>query len=349
MTRQREGESDMAQSGTPGLGTGWSEAFMGGSPEAERALFAGAFPQVGAIQEFVAQKQHAAVRRAFHNKGVAFRVEFEVSSALPDTLRVGFLVPGATYGGFGRFSRSQSFHGTDQELDQRGFAFRLETPDGPQDFLFSNTPSSFAPNPVMFLQVATIFMKNAKPIAALKLLRAVGIREGIRVLRNLLSAPDRSMALTSLRFWSRTPFAFGSVASRLMVRPTSEPRRIEATKDPDALSADLAADLHEHSRSFELCALLFIDDKATPIEDSSSTWPAAENAPVVIGRVTLPQQDLDGAEGRALAERVERAEAFSPWNTPCLRPLGRTNRARREAYHESAAHRGAPVAPGAQP
>jgi hypothetical protein len=297
----------------------------------------------------VADKQHADIRRAFHNKGAAFAVEFEVSPDLPANLTVGFLTPGATCQGFGRFSRSQSFHGTDQELDQRGFAFRLETPDGPQDFLFSNTPSSFAPDPVMFLRVATIFMKNAKPIAALKLFRAVGIPKGIRVLRNLLSAPDRSLAWTSQRFWSRTPFEFGPMASRLMVRPMSESRQVEDKKNPDALSADLAADLRQRSRSFELCALLFVDDKATPIEDSSSTWPAAEAAPVVIGRVTLPQQDLDGVEALELAARVESAEAFNPWNTPCLRPLGRTNRARLEAYHRSAAKRGAPVAVGGQP
>jgi catalase len=112
---------------TTGAGTGWTEAFMGGSREAERALFADAFPSVEAIQEFVATKQGAPIRRAFHNRGAAFTVEFEVSPDLPGELRVGFLSPGATYRGFGRFSRSQSFHGRDNELDQRGFAFRLDT------------------------------------------------------------------------------------------------------------------------------------------------------------------------------------------------------------------------------
>jgi catalase len=339
----------MAQSTSVGLGTGWSEVYMGGSREAERALFAAAFPRVEAIQEFVAQKQHAVIRRAFHNRGVAFTVEFEVSPDLPDHLRVGFLTPGAAYRGFGRFSRSQSFHGRDGELDQRGFAFRLETPGRSQDFLFSNTPASFAPDPVMFLRVATIFTENSKPIVPFKLFRAIGIREGVRVLRNLLQAPDRSVAFTSQRFWSRTPFEIGATASRLFVRPISEPRRVEDTKDPDFLTVDLRQDLRQRARSFELCAQLFVDETTTPIEDSSHEWLETVARPVVLGRVVLPQQDLDGAQARELADRIDRSESFNPWNTPCLRPLGRTNRARREAYNRSATNRGAQIVPAGQP
>ena len=44
--------------------------------------------------------------------------------------------------------------------------------------------------------------------------------------------------------------------------------------------------------------------------------------------------------------RVERSEALSPFNTPCLRPLGRTNRGRIEAYRRSASRRGASSALG---
>ena len=57
----------------------------------------------------------------------------------------------------------------------------------------------------------------------------------------------------------------------------------------------------------------------------------------------------DSAESRELGQRVETSEAFNPWNTPCLQPLGRTNRARRLAYDRSAANRGAPLPLHAQP
>lgn len=331
----------MASSTDVGPGTGWQERYMGGSPEAERSLFATVFPRVDAIQEHVARTQGAEVRRAFHNKGVGLSVEFQVAADLPEHLRVGFLRPGATYRGIGRFSRSQSLHGRDGDLDQRGFAFRLETDEGPQDILLSNTPTSFAPDPVMFLRVATIFARSSRLLAPVRVMRAVGIRRGIRVLLNVLNAPDRAVSFTSQRYWSRTPFQFGAAAARLFVRPTSPPRRVRTADDPDYLTTDLRIDLREHARSFELAAQLFVDERQTPIEDSNRAWLEAVARPVVLGTVTIPAQDLDGSEARDLADRIERSETFNPWNTPCLRPLGRTNRARLEAYNRSAAKRGA--------
>jgi hypothetical protein len=315
---------------------------MGGSPEAERTLLDRILPQVDRIQELVAQKQCAHPRRAFHNKGVAVELRFEVSRDLPGHLQVGFLRPGATYPGFGRFSRSQSFHRPDNERDQRGFAFRVQTGDGPQDFLLSNTAVSFARDPVQFLKVALIFAESLRPIAALRLLPALGPLEGVRVALNLLRSPDRRITFTSQRYWSRTAFEFGDAAARLFVRPLAEPRRVGKSEDPDILTSDLKVELRERPMTFELCAQLFVDEERTPIEDASREWFESVAVPVVLGRVVVEQQDLDSAAALELARRVEASEAFSPRVTPALRPLGRVNRARGDAYGRSAARRGAP-------
>ena len=141
---------------------------MSGNVEAERALFAEIMPRVERIQDAVAAKQRSTVKRAFHNKGTVVSIRFDVAPALPEVLRVGFLRPGASYPGFGRFSRSQSFHRRDGDRDQRGFAFRLETDDGAQDVLLSNTPASFARDLVQFLTVTTLFAEHALPIAAVR-------------------------------------------------------------------------------------------------------------------------------------------------------------------------------------
>jgi Catalase len=310
---------------------------MGGSPEAERALFDGILPRVERIQDIVAARQRAAVRRTFHNKGLGFRIRFDVDPSLPQALRVGFLQPGASYTGFGRFSRSQSFRGRDGDRDQRGFAFRIETGEGPQDILLSNTPASFARDPVQFMTVATLFAESPLLLAALRVFPAVGLREGFRILRDLLGAPDRSLAFTAQRYWSRTPFEIGQTAARLFVRPMAAARRVAAKDDPDFLTTDLVAELREGSRSFELCAQLFVDEARTPIEDSSRAWDERVAPPIVIGTVVLPQQDLDAPEARELASRVEKA-SFSP-KVSRFRPLGRMNRARVPAYDRSAEHR----------
>lgn len=339
----------MAHGTGPGPGTGWRETYMGGSEEAEKALFRQVLPGVEAIQETVARRQNAADRRAFHNKGVAITVSLEIAHDLPEHLRVGILQPGATYRGFGRFSRSQSFRARDKDLDQRGFAFRLDAPDGPQDFLFSNTPVSFARDPVVFLQVARIAARSHRLLVPPRLILALGIRDGLRVLRNIFAAPDRAIAFTAQQYWSRTPFQIGAAAGRLFVRPVSAGRRVEATDDPDYLSRDLADELRRGSRSFELCTQLFVDEARTPIEDASHPWLESDAPPVRLGTVVIPQQDLDGPEAKALEQRVEESESFNPWNTTGLRPLGRSNRARLEAYNRSAAGRGAPVRPRPQP
>ena len=310
------------------VGTGWAEIYMGGSVEAERALFAEIMPRVERIQDAVAANQRSTVKRAFHNKGTVVSIRFDVAPALPEVLRVGFLRPGASYPGFGRFSRSQSFHRRDGDRDQRGFAFRLETDDGAQDVLLSNTPASFARDPVQFLTVTTLFAEHALPIAAIRVLPAVGLREGIRILRDLLGAPDRTVAFTAQRYWSRTAFQVGDAAARLFARPTTDVRRVETKDDPDFLTTDLAEELRSRSRSFELCAQLFVDEARTPIENSSKVWDEGIAPPVVIGTITIPSQDLASPDALELATRVETLEAFSPIVTSSLRPLGRMNRAR---------------------
>jgi hypothetical protein len=320
-------------------GTGWTEVFMGGSAEAEQAIFARHMASVERIQDVVARKQQQQPRRAFHNKGTVVVIRFDVAPDLPEILRAHFLKPGASYPGFGRFSRSQSFRERDGDRDQRGFAFRIETDAGPQDLLFSNTPASFARDPVQFLKVATLFAESPRPLAALRVLPAVGLREGIRILRDLLRMPDRTLAFTSQRYWTRTPFAIGDVAARLFVRPTSAIVHVAATDDPDFLATHLAADLSEGPMALDLCAQLFVDETRTPIEDSSRIWDEGVAPPIVIGTVTIPQQDLSSEEAGALATRVERSEAFNPIVTPGLRPLGRMNRARVLAYARSADHR----------
>jgi hypothetical protein len=327
------------------LGTGWQERFMGGSPEAEAALLREVLADIERIQDIVAGRQAAAVHRAFHNKGQALEIEFTVSPDVPPELQLAYLRPGTTYRGFARFSRSQSFHAKDGDLDQRGFAFRIETPAGPQDVLLSNTPVSFARDPIQFLTVARMFVESRKPIAAVRVILAIGLSEGIRVLRNLLGAPDRTVAFTSQPYWSRTPFAFGSSAARLVARPLGPARRVEDRSGDDYLSTDLAAELAAGPRSFELQAIPFLDDARTPIENASHEWPESLATPIPLGRVTLLQQNLASPAAVELEERVERQEAFNPWNTPGLLPLGRTNRSRRVAYGRSARHRGAGMSP----
>lgn len=317
---------------------------MGGSPDAEQRLFAEVLPRIVGIQRTVSSRQGATIRRAFHNKGDPLQVRFEVADTLPAPLQVGFLRPGAKYEGFGRFSRAQSYNRKDLSFDGRGFAFRIATEDGPQDFLLSNTPVSFAPDPVIFVKAGEVFANSNVLTAPFKLIVALGACMGLRVTGNLLfGTPARRITLTSQRYWSRVPFQLGAIALKLVAVPVPADEVRCSGSGPDFLTHQLRDDLRHSDRTFSLHAQLFVDEARTPIEDASREWKERDTPLAPIGRVVIPRQDLDEPASRAWAASIESEAAFNPWNTAHLRPVGSMNRARRQAYDVSATTRGGRV------
>lgn len=321
-------------------GTGWAETFLGGSREAEQKILEEILPKVEEIQGIVSGRQDAPVRRGFHNKGTIVRIAFKVVNDLPEHLQVGFLKPGACYEGFGRFSRSQSMFRADESVDQRGFAFRVETDEGPQDFMFSNTPISFAEDPHTFLKGGRIFASSVKPMIPIKLILTFGFKKGIRILKDVLGSPDRSFSFTSQRYWTRVAFQIHEAAASFTVVPDPDQPVKVPTDGPDYLTDALKQELKQGGRKFILGAQFFVSEDKTPIENANQEWKESDSPLVPVGEVILPQQDLDSDEAKTLAERVENTEAFSPWNTRHLHPLGAMNRSRLEAYDRSARGRG---------
>ena len=290
----------MTEKPAAGAATGWKEMFMGGSPEAEQRLFSEVLPKIPAIQRTVSAQDAATIRRAFHNKGDPLKLRFEVSNELPPALQVGFLRPGARYEGFGRFSRAQSHNRKDSSFDGRGLAFRLVTDDGPQDVLLSNTPVSFAPDPVTFVKAGKIFANHNMFVAVVKLPFALGPCRAVKVAANLAATtPDDRISLTSQRYWSRVPFRLGAVALKLVAVPVPPGEVRCSGEDPDFLTEQLRDDLRQGDRIFTLHVQLFVDEGRTPIEDASKEWKEADSPLVLIGTVTIPRQDLDDEASRA--------------------------------------------------
>ena len=320
-------------------GTGWQEEYIGGSLEAEARALAEVMPLVKEIQQTVAKRQSAEIRRGFHNKGSVVRVRLDVKPDIPEHLRVWPLLPNASLEGFARFSRSQSLYQPDLAPDQRGFAFRVTEGDRRQDFLFSNTPVCFAPDPVVFLKAGIIFAGTARLLLPLRMLFRFGPFETIRMLKLALVAPRANLGFTHQSYWSRTPFAIESSAVKFMIRPRALQTEETHTQATGALALEehLQGELSMGERQFELCVQHYVDADRTPIERSDVPWDPSAAPDRVIATLTLPQQDPD----KELVERVESAEAFNPWVTEAILPLGRMNRARREAYRLSAVKRGA--------
>ena len=108
----------------------------------------------------------------------------------------------------------------------------------------------------------------------------------------------RSVALES--YWSRGAIRWGDHAVRYLLRPASnapgapDPPR----KDPEYLSKEAALRLAAGDIEFELCLQLYVDERATPIEDTAIKWSETKAPEVCVARLRIPSADAGTAAAR---------------------------------------------------
>jgi catalase len=304
----------------------------------------------------------AALRRGFHAKGIGVRGKFQVRSDIPVHLQVGLFKPGATYEALVRFSNARGEVLGDLSKDQRGIAVRLKTISGEslsagddsdiQDFLLSNTPISFARNPVQFIEVGEIILEGVAGVIP-QLVRKYGFKEARRILGVFLAPVISFQPLQTNTYWSRTSYKFGDYSIRYLLRPSEGMKVLSAVEQlsgvlrsllqgapqkEDYLREKLREGLHAGEVCFDFCIQLFVDEKRTPVEHAFIEWKESDSPPIPIASLVIPKQDLDAG----LQQEFERM-ALNPWNTRDFTPLGLINLARKNVYGASASHRGATV------
>jgi hypothetical protein len=308
----------------------WAESYLGGSREEEERRIQGFVDEIHDVQERNANG--GIVRRAFHAKTDAglTNAEFRVAHDLDDELTSGIFVAGAVYPATVRFSNAAGTIGADSKPDLRGIAIRV---DGVQDFLLTNAPASHARDAEQFMAAAKA-ATQPKPLAILGLLRALGARETLRMLRAVRAASRRVESLAMESYWSRAPFELGTQAVKFKLAAAAAVDGRDANGGPEYLREDLAQRLRTGPLTFPFQAQRFVDEQRTPIEDGAVEWKESDSPPETIAELVLPQQDLTG-EADALVEKL----TFTPWNTTSIRPLGSLNRARKLVYEASAEQR----------
>ena len=312
----------------------------------------------------MAQKRNpsAALRRGFHAKGTGVRARFQVGTDIPGHLQVGLFRPGVTYDALVRFSNARGEVLGDLSKDQRGIAIRLKTIPGErlspaddsniQDFLMTNTPISFARNPVQFIEVGEILLGGIGGVVP-RLVKKYGFKEARRILGVFLAPVISFMPFQMNQYWSRTSYKFGEYAIRFLLRPSAGMRVLSTraqlsgvlrsvlqggSRKEHYLREKLREGLEEGEIKFDFCVQLFVDEKRTPIEDAFIEWKESDSPPLPIATLIIPRQELDAQ----LQEHMERM-AFNPWNTDELTPLGLINLARKNVYDASAVYRGGSV------
>lgn len=296
--------------------------------------------------------------RALHAKGIAgVRAELVVPPGVPPAARVGIFATPGTYRAYVRFSNGSALHQPDAKPDVRGMAVKVLGVPGTklipgmesattQDFL--TIRNAFAPfrGPDEFVWVACE-AGNALTFLPKALLH-LGPARALRLIRTLatnLKVPYPSAAVST--FHSALAIRFGDYAVRYSIaaQDHSTPPPPGPGAGPDLVRDDLRARLARGPIHYEFRVQFYVGEDVTPIEDSSTEWPAGVSPFVSIARLTIPAQDLDSDEGRRLGAYVEQL-SFNPWHAPVeFRPLGAMMRARSAAYRVSTRARGAAAEP----
>jgi len=301
----------------------------------------------------------ATLKRGFHAKGTGVRAKFKINSDIPKDLQVSFFQPNAEYEALVRFSNARGEVLGDLAKDQRGAAIRVKTVQGKsltpddysdiQDFLMTNTPISFARNPVQFIEVGEILLGGIGLVIP-RLIQKYGFKEAKRILGVFLAPLISFKPLQMNQYWSRTSYKFGEQSVRYLIRPGKGSKMLSSSeqffgvlrsvfqgipKKEFYLKEKLREALQEEDLRFEFCIQLFIDDKRTPIEDAYIEWLESDSPPIPIATLTMPRQEFN----EHLQADMEKL-AFNPWHTKELTPLGLINLARRKVYDASAFNRG---------
>lgn len=301
----------------------------------------------------------AGMSRALHAKHTGcFAAELHVGADLPEHARVGLFAAPKVWRAYVRFSNGSSAHQPDRTPDVRGIGIKvLDVPGrkilpglegaSTQDFLLIQSPSTPFRGSDDF--VGLVWAARSKALALPRLLWRFGPGGVARLLgrlRSSLGAPVRSLA--EQRYWSALPTKHGAYAVRWGLRPRAtgdSPAAVGTPASADHLRDDLVQRLRQGPLEWDLMAQFFEDEARTPIEDASVAWPEDVAPFVTLARLSLPKQDADSSEGRALQQTIERL-SFDPWHaTEDFRPLGEMMRARKTAYKVSAIERKAELDP----
>jgi len=295
------------------------------------------------------QRARGGKDRALHAKQHAgLRAKFEVLGDLPEHARVAMFAEPKTFDAYVRFSNGSGARVSDDKPDVRGLAIKVLGVPGKklipgledattQDFLFINSDAlafSSVDDFVWFAQAAA----GSPALLPLKLFAHFGLGT-FAFLKKAMASTKKIASLATQTYFS-APTRFGDYAVRFSLAP----KQTDEGAGGASLADEIAARLAKGDLAWDVRAQFFVGEDKTPIEDSSIAWDAPF---VTLARLTIPQQDVAGDDGKEIAKLVE-SLSFDPWHALVeLRPIGAVMRARNPAYRESTKQREAAKEPSA--
>lgn len=262
------------------------------------------------------------------------KAEFTIEPDLPPQLQVGIFSRPGTYKAWIRFSNQDGQINPDSGKDIRGMAIKLmgvggkkllegEEDEQTQDFILISTN-------VFVTRDVRQFDSLIKALTGSIFAKAFFFGLHWRVIGNLLKSMKAFANPLQIRYWSTTPYLFGTRAVKYSAIPYFDvPDAIPTDGEPNYLRAAMVRQLRQGEARFDFAVQLQTDAEAMPIEDPGQEWSEIDSPFRKVASIRIPQQEFDNAQQDALGENL----SFTPWHSlPAHRPLGGINRARKVVY-----------------
>lgn len=275
------------------------------------------------------------MRRDAHAKmhGVV-KAEFIIEPDLPEELKIGLFKEPNTYTAWIRFSNQSGSLSPDIGRDIRGMAIKLmgvpgekilepEKDEQTHDFIVISTPAFVTKDVQEFDGLIKALTGNL-------LMKASFFMTHWRVVWNLIKSLKKFANPLQIRYFSTTPYLFGSTA----VKYSAIPHIVKADALPDNPSDDylrlaMVNQLKGGEALFDFAVQLQTDADTMPIEDPGHEWQESVSPFRKVATIRILQQEFDSEKQNKFGENL----SFTPWHAlPEHRPLGGINRARKVIY-----------------
>jgi hypothetical protein len=265
---------------------------------------------------------------------------FVVAPDLRNDLKVGVFGQASEYAAWVRFSADVQPGAADLK-GTTGIGIKLFGVDGPkllepdqdartQDFILQNHDVFFTDTAKDMCEFTcqSLHGKGDEYLQAHPVTAQI-LKDMEKVVDSVLTTP----------YWSVLPSQFGpSQYVKYKLEPLDAPGADAAPDfdDPFYLRADLHARLRKGPARFRFMVQLRTDDQQMPLDAATVRWSEQLSAPIEVGILELPQQDLDARGQSAYGENL----AYNTWHSlHAHQPVGSLADARKMVYRASAANR----------
>jgi hypothetical protein len=156
----------------------------------------------------------------------------------------------------------------------------------------------------------------------------------IHLFMQMLYSPMHANPL-EVQYYSNVPFLLGQdQAVQYSLKPCS-PGRTKIPRRPaeNYLRDAMIRTLDAGEWTFDFMVQVQTDPFRMPVENASVKWPESMSPYIPVARLRLPAQRFDSDEQLAFADVLR----YNPWHSLAEhKPLGNSNRARRQMYWELA-------------